>query len=45
MIDPASRENHHFHARMPGVYLPEEGRRVCIDLDLSQAFVFGEAEA
>ncbi|WP_444679173.1 ABC transporter ATP-binding protein [Halomonas sp. E19] len=30
----------HLHARVPGVFLPAEGQRVDIHLDLSQVFVF-----
>lgn len=30
----------HLHARVPGVFLPEEGQTVSLDLDRSQVFVF-----
>ena len=30
----------HLHARVPGVFLPEEGQPVLIQLDPSQVFVF-----
>ncbi|WP_422671203.1 ABC transporter ATP-binding protein [Billgrantia pellis] len=30
----------HLHARVPGVFLPAEGQRIDIHLDLSQVFVF-----
>ncbi len=30
----------HLHSRMPGRFLPEEGSRVAIELDLEQSFVF-----
>lgn len=32
----------HLHARVPGVFLPGEGQRVALDLDLSQVFIFPE---
>lgn len=32
----------HLHARVPGVFLPEEGQSVALDLDLSQVFIFPE---
>ncbi|WP_104204312.1 ABC transporter ATP-binding protein [Billgrantia saliphila] len=35
----------HLHARVPGVFLPAEGQRVDIHLDLSQVFVFPSAAA
>lgn len=30
----------HFHARVPGRFLPPEGAVVAVDLDVAQAFVF-----
>lgn len=35
----------HLHARVPGVFLPEPGQVVSIDLDLSQIFVFTPPDA
>lgn len=32
----------HLHAKVPGVFLPEEGQAVSLNLDLSQVFVFAE---
>ncbi len=34
----------HFHARVPGRFLPAEGDVLAIDLDVAQAFVFGRAQ-
>ena len=36
-------KNLHFHARMPGSFLPEEGVRLHVELDLAQTFVFPRA--
>lgn len=36
---------HHLHARVPGVFLPEEGQPVTLTLDPSQVFVFADAAA
>ena len=33
----------HLHAKVPGVFLPEEGQAVSLELDMSQVFLF-EAE-
>ena len=30
----------HLHARVPGRFLPEEGQKLSVALDTSQAFVF-----
>lgn len=30
----------HLHARVPGVFLPQEGQPIDIDLDHSQVFIF-----
>ena len=35
----------HMHARMPGLFLPDEGSRVAITLDRRQAFVFAAEDA
>jgi iron(III) transport system ATP-binding protein len=32
----------HFHARMPGRFLPPEGDVLAVHLDIAQAFVFGQ---
>jgi iron(III) transport system ATP-binding protein len=37
---PGDSHRLHLHARVPGVFLPEPGQVVSIDLDLSQTFVF-----
>ena len=37
---PGDGHRLHLHARVPGVFLPEPGQVVSIDLDLSQTFVF-----
>ena len=34
----------HLHARVPGLFLPEEGRHVAVSLDPRQAFVFPAAD-
>lgn len=40
----ADGQEAHLHARVPGVFLPQEGQPIDIDLDHSQVFVFqGEA--
>lgn len=36
----ADGQEAHLHARVPGVFLPEEGQPVAISLDASQVFVF-----
>ena len=38
-LDVADQETH-FHARVPGRFLPPENERLRVDLDRSQAFVF-----
>lgn len=35
----------HLHARVPGVFLPEEGQPIDIDLDHSQVFIFPRESA
>ncbi|WP_075880635.1 ABC transporter ATP-binding protein [Vreelandella massiliensis] len=35
----------HLHARVPGLFLPDEGQPVDIHLDLSQVFVFASPDA
>lgn len=32
----------HLHAKVPGVFLPEEGQAVSLELDMSQVFLFEE---
>ncbi|HBI79853.1 MAG TPA: ABC transporter ATP-binding protein, partial [Marinobacter adhaerens] len=32
----------HLHAKVPGVFLPEEGQAVSLELDMSQVFLFAE---
>jgi iron(III) transport system ATP-binding protein len=34
----------HLHARMPGVFLPEEGQPVSLSLDMSQVFLFEQSD-
>lgn len=41
---PVDGHRLHLHARVPGVFLPEPGQVVSIDLDLSQTFVFAPPE-
>lgn len=37
---PSDNAHLHFHARVPGRFLPQEGMVLGVDLDASQAFVF-----
>lgn len=37
---PGSEEHNHWHARVPGQFLPEEGTELAVSLDAQQAFVF-----
>ena len=34
----------HLHARVPGVFLPEEGQPVSLSLDTSQVFLFEQCD-
>ncbi|MEM7171400.1 MAG: ABC transporter ATP-binding protein [Pseudomonadota bacterium] len=42
--DNAGSENH-FHARVPGSFLPGKGEKLAVSLDLTQTFVFPGKEA
>ena len=38
---PVAPDDHlHFHARVPGRFLPPEGEVLAVDLDIGQSFVF-----
>jgi iron(III) transport system ATP-binding protein len=42
--DEGHAEHVHFHARVPGRYLPPEGEVLAVDLDPAQAFVFDASD-